>query len=61
MCEVSCAGVSGEGLCFLLGVSARAEAEDDVGFFEGVEGGDGVGEVDGCLLGGLIGFVEFLD
>ncbi len=61
MGEVACAGVSGEGLCFLLGVSACAEAESDAGFFEGVEGGYGIGEVDGGGFGGLVGFVEFLD
>ena len=58
--EVLCACVFGEGLGFLLGVAACAEAEGDAGFFEGVEGGDGVGDVDGCFLGGLVGFVEFL-
>ena len=61
MGEVVCACVFGEGLCFLFGVSARAEAEGDAGFFEGVEGGYGVGEVDGGVLGGLVCFVEFLD
>jgi len=59
--EVACARVSGEGLCFLLGVSACAEAEGDAGFFEGVEGGYGVGEVDGGVFGGLVCFVEFFD
>jgi len=53
--------VVGEGLGFLLGVAAGAEVEGDAGFFGGVEGGGGVGEVDGCFLGGLVGFVEFLD
>ncbi len=61
MGEVACARESGEGLGFLLGVSARAEAEGDAGFFEGVEGGYGVGEVDGGVFGGLVCFVEFLD
>jgi len=59
--EVACACVSGEGLCFILGVSACAEAEGDAGFFEGVEGGYGVGEVDGGVFGDLVCFVEFLD
>ena len=59
--EVACAGVSGEGLCFLLGVSACAEAEGDAVVFEDVEGGYGVGEVDGGVFGGLVCFVEFLD
>jgi len=49
------------GFGFFLGVAAGAEAEGDAGFFEGVEGGDGDGEVDGCFLVGLVGFVEFLD
>ena len=61
MGEVACAGVSGEGLGFLLGVSACAEAEGDAVVFEGVEGGYGVGEVDGCVFGCLVCFVEFLD
>ena len=61
MGEVACAGVSGEGLGFLLGVSACAEAEGDAVVFEGVEGGYGVGEVDGGVFGGLVCFVEFLD
>jgi len=52
--------VVGEGLGFLLGVAAGAEVEGDAGFFEGVEGGDGVGDVDGCFLGALVCFVEFL-
>ena len=59
--EVSCARVFGEGLGFLFSVSARAEAEGNTGFFEGVEGGYGVGEVDGVVFGGLVCFVEFLD
>jgi len=59
--EVACAGVSLEGLCFLLGVSACAEAEGDAVVFEGVEGGYGVGEVDGGVFGGLVCFVESLD
>lgn len=61
MGEVACAGVSLEGLGFLLGVSACAEAEGDAVVFEGVEGGYGVGEVDGVGFGGLVCFVEFLD
>jgi len=59
--EVACAGVSVEGLCFILGVSACAEAEGYAVVFEGVEGGYGVGEVDGGVFGGLVCFVEFLD
>ena len=59
--EVACARVSGEGLGFVFGVSARAEAEGDAVVFEGVEGGYGVGEVDGVGFGGLVCFVEFLD
>ena len=53
--------VVGVGLGFLLGVAAGAEVEGDVGFFEGVEGGDCVREVDGCFLGALVCFVESLD
>ena len=59
--EVACVGVSVESLGFLLGVSAGAEAEGDAVVFEGVEGGYGVGEVDGGGFGGLVCFVEFLD